>query len=171
MANYIGAFLSGVLFIEFFGYIYHRWLEHGELLRYLSVERLIAKIIGRHATHHNKLYPSHDLRPDHPYVTEDILSWYLPGVVLTVLSLWLRPEGTTLVFILGGWLYGLAIDHLHQRFHLKTHFLADNKIFLYVQKIHDLHHSHQEKNFTIVFPLLDVLFRSYLSPRALRTNG
>lgn len=156
-------FLAGAAFIETFGYVYHRWIEHGEVFRYIKSNETIRGIIQRHWTHHVKNYPPENLRPDHPYVTEDNLSWYLPGAVITLIVLVSVPWAYTIPFSLGGWLYGLTIDWLHSRFHLRNHFLAKNSVFLYLQRIHDIHHYEQTKNFTIVIPLLDIVFGTYQS--------
>lgn len=156
-------FLAGVAFIEAFGYAYHRWIEHGEIFRFIKSNKTIQGIIHRHWTHHVKNYPPENLRPEHPYVTEDNLSWYLPGVILTVIVLATAPWACAIPFGLGAWFYGLLIDWLHSHFHLRNHFLAHNSVFLYLQRIHDIHHLEQNKNFTIVIPLLDILFGSYQS--------
>ncbi|MBI2070971.1 MAG: sterol desaturase family protein [Elusimicrobia bacterium] len=155
-------FLSGLAFIEIVGYIYHRWIEHGEIMKFIKRNAVLDKILHLHWTHHAKNYPPENLRPDNPYVTDDNLSWYLPGAVITVAVFLTAPLVYALPFASGAWTYGLLIDRLHARFHLKNHFLADKRFFLYLQKIHDIHHMDQTKNFTIVVPALDILFDTYL---------
>lgn len=153
MMGYLILALLGVLFVDVVGYVYHRFIEHGRLFR---------KIAHRHAIHHMTLYPPEDLRPDRPnYETKDLLSWYLPSVIITLLVLATLPHAIALPFLAGGWIYGLSIDLTHRLFHRRSHFLDRNRAFLTLQRIHDIHHVNQKRNFTIVMPLLDLLGGSF----------
>ncbi len=156
-------FLAAISFVETVGYFHHRWVEHGAVLKYIRENKTILKIIELHWTHHVKNYPPENLRPENPYVTDDSLSWYIPGAIFTIIACVAMPWSWAIPFVGGGWMYGLFIDRLHERFHLKHHAFAGNRWFLYLQKIHDIHHIDQNKNFTIVCPLLDVLFNTYES--------
>ncbi|MGZ3709593.1 MAG: hypothetical protein ACXVBC_11805 [Bdellovibrionota bacterium] len=161
--------LYGVLFIEGFGYFHHRVLEHGLILDWLPrrgrLRGAFARITERHAIHHSKLYPPGNLRPDRVYATQDLLSWYLPGLAITAGVMLFLPWTFGLPFAIGGWGYGVTVDFVHRAFHKPRHILAKNRVFLAMQRVHDLHHVDQRYNFTIVVPVLDVLGKSFRSAR------
>jgi sterol desaturase/sphingolipid hydroxylase (fatty acid hydroxylase superfamily) len=151
------SFLAGIAFIDTFGYAYHRWVEHGELKARFPRSRFLSTIARRHAIHHLELYPPSDLRPARDgYHTEDKLSWYVPGALVTVAVLALLPSAFALPFALGGWSYGLAIDGIHRLFHRPRHALERNSFFLLLRRMHDAHHVDQRANFTILCPLWDL---------------
>lgn len=91
-----------------------------------------------------------------------MLGWYLLAAAVTALGLALLPLSLAAPLAAGGWGYGLFVDFLHSRFHLRDHILSRSRAFLYLQRVHDIHHIDQTKNFTIVLPLMDVLFGTYL---------
>ncbi|MDE2141410.1 MAG: hypothetical protein KGJ84_03220, partial [Elusimicrobia bacterium] len=55
-------------------------------------------------------------------------------------------------------------------FHLARHPWADRDYFHWLEDIHLLHHWDQAKNFTIVHPLMDRLFGTYLAPETHRAE-
>jgi sterol desaturase/sphingolipid hydroxylase (fatty acid hydroxylase superfamily) len=154
-------FLLGVLFIEATGYAYHRWFEHGEILRLLDIRRWVKQIVKEHRVHHSRHYPPQALRREVPYITGERLTWYLPGAAITAVVFAVAAWRTAIPFAAGGWVYGISLAWLHAQFHVTEHFLVRNRCFLWLRRVHDVHHIDETKNFTIMFPIIDMLLGTY----------
>jgi len=161
--------LRAIMVVEVVGYAYHRFFQHvGWLTRRAQVFRRNQKF---HWIHHMIIYPIGRLyRRAVDYVASEDgvgLSWVIPGIIVT--ALFLLSHGLnlgTLVFIITVFSYAkFIIDKTHSRFHEVDHPWANSAYFQWLEKIHLLHHWDQRKNFTIVHPLMDMLFGTYLSPR------
>lgn len=164
--------LRALLLVESFGYVYHRFFQHvGFLTRQSAVFRRNQRF---HWIHHMIIYPIGRLyRRELPYVqAEDGVawSWVAPGVIAASLAFWSMGAGVgTFVFIAVIGLYAkYVVDVTHSRFHELEHPWKDSSYFHWLEDIHILHHWDQRKNFTIVHPLMDVLFGTYLSPASHR---
>ena len=85
-----------------------------------------------------------------------------------------RPHGWTLAtlsFIAGVAAYAkLIVDTTHSRFHLAKHPWMNSQHFHWLEDIHHLHRWDQANNFTIVHPLMDRLFGTYLAPETHRAE-
>lgn len=161
--------LRAVLLVESVGYVYHRFFQHvGFMTRQSQVFRRNQRF---HWIHHMIIYPiGRVYKRRVPYVPSEhgiALSWVLPG--LMVAGLFALTNGinlATAVFLLSmaGWAK-LIVDETHSRFHEINHSWANSAYFQWLEKIHVLHHWDQRTNYTIVHPLMDMLFGTYLSPR------
>lgn len=167
-------FLRGVLLVESFGYAYHRFFQHvGWLTRRSKTVRRNQMF---HWLHHMVIYPigAHYKRGTGYVASETGLatSWTVPGMITAGLVVF--THGFTLAsaaFIAGVASYAkLLVDETHSRFHLVEHPWKDSAYFKNLADIHLLHHWDQAKNFTIVHPLMDVLFGTYLSPATHREH-
>lgn len=160
--------LRAILLVESFGYLYHRFFQHvGFFTRRAQVFRRNQKF---HWIHHMVIYPiGRFYRRARPYVTAEKgvgWSWVLPGIA--VCALFVAYHGVnpgTVVFVLAlGWWAKFIVDRAHSRFHVVDHPWAKSPYFHWLEDIHVLHHWDQRTNFTIVHPLMDILFGTYLSP-------
>ncbi|CAN5527486.1 hypothetical protein BH10CYA1_BH10CYA1_32510 [soil metagenome] len=167
VATLIEMTLKAVLFVEVVGYVYHRFLQHlGLFTRLGYVFRRNQKF---HWNHHNVVYPvGHRYKRHVPYVASEkgfSWGWVVPGLILS--SIYLLFYGISLssvCFVAGLAAYAkLVVDKCHRLFHEG---IAPNNgaYFCWLDKVHLLHHFDQRCNFTIVHPLMDMLFGTYMSP-------
>jgi hypothetical protein len=166
--------LRGVLLVEAFGYAYHRFFQHvGWLTRRSGVVRRNQMF---HWLHHMVIYPiGRFYKRDTGYVASETglaLSWVVPGWIAAALAVWTHGWTLgTLAFIGGIAAYAkLVVDVTHSRFHLAKHRWTESAYFHWLEDIHLLHHWDQAKNFTIVHPLMDRLFGTYLAPETHRAE-
>lgn len=159
----------GVLFVEAFGYAYHRFFQHlGFLTRRAFVFRRNQRF---HWMHHMILYPigRHYRRPGEYVSSEGGLgiSWLAPAVLVVGFAFYkmgLTPE--SFVFVGGMISYAyFFVDDIHARFHLEKHSYQGNRYYKWLEDIHILHHWDQSQNFTICHPFMDWFFGTYLAPR------
>lgn len=164
--------LRAVLLVESIGYAYHRFFQHVGVFTRLSI--IFRKNQKFHWIHHMIIYPIGKMyRRRVAYVSSEKgvgWSWVLPGIIVAVLfTLTNGINMGTLVFIAALGLYAkYVVDLTHSRFHEINHPWAESNYFHWLEDIHVLHHWDQRKNFTIVHPLMDILFGTYLSPAAHR---
>jgi hypothetical protein len=161
-------FLRGVLMVESFGYLYHRWFQH---LGFWTRRALVFRRNQRfHWMHHMIIYPIGRFytRAGEYISSEGNLgaSWTVPGIMGALLALYLWGfSWATLAFAAGIASYAiLIVDDVHARFHLVKHSYQGNRYFMWLEEIHLLHHWDQRMNFTIVHPAMDWLFGTYLAP-------
>ena len=166
--------LRGVLLVESFGYAYHRFFQHvGWLTRRSSVVRRNQMF---HWLHHMVIYPiGRFYKRDTGYVASETglaLSWVVPGWLAAAVTVWLHGFTlAALAFVAGVAAYAkLVVDLTHSRFHLAKHPWAESDYFHWLEDIHLLHHWDQAKNFTIVHPVMDRLFGTYLAPETHRAE-
>ncbi len=166
--------LRGVLIVESFGYAYHRFFQHvGWLTRRSGTVRRNQMY---HWLHHMVIYPiGRFYKRDTGYVASETglaLSWVVPGWIMAGLAVWTHGWTlATLAFVAGVAGYAkLIVDTTHSRFHLVKHPWAGSEYFHWLEDIHLLHHWDQARNFTIVHPLMDRLFGTYLAPETHRAE-
>lgn len=164
--------VRAVIAVEAIGYAYHRFFQHvGYMTRRAQVFRRNQRF---HWIHHMIIYPIGRLyKHGKKYVPSEKgfgLSWVVPGVLAA--GLFLFTHGLTVAsaaFIIALGLYAkLVVDEAHSRFHYGTHSWVDKPYFNWLEEIHLLHHWDQRYNFTIVHPLMDQLFGTYLNPKTHR---
>lgn len=162
-------FLRGVLLVETFGYIYHRWFQHVSPLT--RVAQTFRRNQRFHWIHHMIIYPiGTGYRKVGKYIKAEFggiaWSWVVPGILIAALfTLHNGANWGTLAFIVGIAFYSKCIvSNVHSLFHIKQHFLSNNRYFRHLENVHLLHHWDQRYNFTIVCSLFDLLFGTYLSP-------
>lgn len=160
--------MRAILLVEAVGYIYHRFFQHvGWFTRRAQVFRRNQRY---HWIHHMIIYPiGRFYRMAREYVAAEGgvgLSWVIPG--LLVAAMFIITHGFnlgSLVFVVVVASYAkYIIDRTHSRFHEVNHPWTQSAYFQWLEKIHLLHHWDQRTNFTIVHPLMDMLFGTYLSP-------
>jgi len=156
-----------ILLVEAFGYAYHRFFQHVGF--FTRQARLIRRNQRYHWIHHMIIYPiGRFYRRAQAYVSseEHGLSWVVPGIVAAVL--FIVTHGITfasVVFLATVWVYASrVVDKAHSRFHEAEHPWAQSRYFQWLERIHLLHHWDQRKNCTIVHPLMDILFGTYMAP-------
>ncbi len=160
--------LRAVVLVESFGYAYHRFFQHvGLLTRKAQIFRRNQKF---HWIHHMIIYPiGRFYKRPMAYASSEKglgLSWVLPGVI--VAALFVLTHGislATVAFVAGVGLYAkFVVDLTHCRFHEVEHPWVGKRYFRWLEEIHLLHHWDQRMNFTIVHPLMDKLFGTFLDP-------
>ncbi len=169
LLNPLAMIIRAVLAVEAFGYAYHRFFQHlGFFTKKSSVFRRNQKF---HWMHHMIIYPiGRFYKRQGAYVSSETglgLSWSVPGVIACVAAFFtMGVHVGTFVFVATIALYAIyVIDDIHMRFHLVKHSYQGSRYYAWLEDIHVLHHWDQRMNFTIVHPLMDVLFGTYLSPR------
>jgi len=150
---YIGLFfLGGPVLVESVGYLWHRWVEHREVLG--------KGIAFRHYKHHEVQYPVTKLRTQ-KYHNANSWSWYVVGGVASGVAFLVAPWVYALSFVLGAWAYAWGVVmHMHTAFHTSGHFLWKYKWFQKLVKLHDIHH-YDNSNYGICFFGFDRLFGTY----------
>ena len=173
LVNYVGVALvmalRAVLLAEAAGYAFHRFCQHvGFLTRTAQWFRRGQKY---HWLHHMIIYPiGRFYRRAGDYKSSEKgfgLSWVLPAVLVAGLFLFTHGFHFATFAFLGFLAFYLikVVDLTHARFHNPDHKWMHKRYFLYLDKMHLLHHWDQRTNFTIVLPFMDLLFGTYLSPK------
>ncbi len=161
--------LKAVLFVEVVGYLYHRFFQH------LGVfTRLGGSYIRRnqkyHWNHHNIRYPTGKFYKRNVIYSASeqgvAWGWVLPG--LAIAAVYILYHGLNLpslcfVAMLAAYAT-LVVSRAHERFHEGLNQEKNSIYFRWLDQIHLLHHFDQRCNFTIVHPLMDIIFGTYMSP-------
>jgi len=164
--------LRAVLLVESLGYFYHRFFQH---VGYFTRRALMFRKNQRyHWMHHMWIYPiGRFYKRAIAYVASEkgvSWSWVIPGLLAA--GLLLLTNGVNIAsFLLITFIALYAkyvIDLTHCRFHEVDHPWANSEYFHWLEDIHVLHHWDQRKNFTIVHPLMDMLFGTYMAPQTHR---
>ena len=153
--------LLGIPLVELVGFIFHKFIDHGHLIKRIEYE---------HWKHHFKHYPPDNLRPTHSYTKVKAIEWKIFGPLVLIILFLLVPFEYALPIAVGGIPYAIIIWYFHRLFHMRSHFLSKNRYFIYLQKIHDLHHLDTSKNYTITNPVMDKIFGTFTSRVEKRKN-
>ncbi len=158
----------GILIVESFGYMYHRFFQH------LGIFTRLALVFRRnqmfHWIHHMVIYPiGRTYRQKLSYVASEegiAWSWVAPAVIAAAAMLGTQgfTLGTTAFLASIGIYAKFVIDVTHSRFHENKHPWTGRPYFVWLEEIHLLHHWDQRFNFTIVHPAMDWLFGTYRAP-------
>ena len=154
--------LLGIPIVEVLGYLFHRFLDHGHIIQRVEYE---------HWKHHFKHYPPENLRPDQRYKKVNAIEWKVAGPVCSLMLFVLFPFEYALPILAGSAAYAVLLRHFHRLFHLRDHYLSRNTYFLYLRKIHDIHHLNTTKNFTIINPIMDAIAGTYSSTGLQKRNA
>lgn len=164
-------FLKGALFLEVLGYLLHRFTEHPSFITRISHH--YRQNQQYHWIHHMVMYPFgngyYEKRSENyiDVVREGLPLYFLLPLSVSALLVFL-VMGFTLesaIFIFAALFQTKLNDLTHSRFHFLKHPWVSSRYFQWLADIHLLHHWDQEKNFTIMNPLLDMIFGTYLSPK------
>lgn len=171
------AVIGGALFSEFGGYVWHRWVAHLGLLRWLPNDFLRR----RHFDHHESKdkYPPGQLRSARYQESCEITFHFLAIVLLPIIAflIWMQFIGwlSAIALILGALLYGILVQGtLHTWYHLEDSTLKKSwllqprwvwKLFCWLRDCHDVHHF-LRRNYFILIPLPDLIFGTF----AAKTN-
>lgn len=161
--------IRAFFFGEFLFYFLHRYFEHtGVTSRTLAFVRQNQQY---HWIHHMVIYPlNKQYKKSNHYVnmTRGISSsgWhaFLSGLIIIGSVVSMGFSWQAILFDLCMLAYGKGISHVHDRFHYHSSW-DGNRYFQWLEDIHMLHHFDQNKNYTIVLPLVDWLFGTYYSPK------
>jgi len=164
--------LRAILLVESLGYLYHRFFQH---IGFFTRRALVFRKNQRyHWMHHMWIYPiGRFYKRAIKYVASEkgiSWSWIVPALIATSLFTWTNGvHVSTVVFIAALGLYAQYVINLtHCRFHETDHPWVNSEYFHWLEDIHVLHHWDQRTNFTIVHPLMDILFGTYLAPKTHR---
>jgi hypothetical protein len=154
--------LMGIPVVEVIGYAFHRFLDHGHL---------VTRVEHEHWKHHFEHYPPEDLRPNEPYKKVNAIEWKMAGPAFAAILTLMLPFEYVVPMLFGSAAYAVLLWHLHRLFHIRDHYLSRNRYFLYLRKIHDIHHLDTTKNFSIANPVMDVIAGTYSGAKeVLRQN-
>jgi hypothetical protein len=164
--------LRAVLLVESLGYLYHRFFQH---VGFFTRRALMFRKNQRyHWMHHMWIYPiGRFYKRALKYIASEkgfSWSWIVPALLASGLFAWSNGINlSSLVFIAALGLYAQYVINLtHCRFHMAEHPWVNSEYFHWLEDIHILHHWDQRTNFTIVHPLMDILFGTYLAPKTHR---
>ena len=164
--------LRAVIVVEAIGYFYHRFFQHlGFMTRTWHKIRRNQKY---HWIHHMVFYPIGELyRRKTKYKGAEPFPWSWIIPIAIVVGLFLNANGInlgTITFVVAGLSYVNLVRVTHERFHYTNHGWVKRKYFKFLEDVHILHHWDQGKNYTIVNPVMDMLFGTYLRPKSHRTE-
>lgn len=170
----VGWLAVSYAFISFVEFQIHRHLMHRKRLPkwVYRVSAYILETFEAHAIrHHGIWYKEFDYEPD-PQGREFNLDITLSETLVMIvclspvlgLFLWFFPWGCAVllgVTLLHNQLWNL----LHRQMHIpKDVFFRDWKLFHYLARHHFMHHRQTNRNYNVVFPLFDYIFRSVAKP-------
>lgn len=176
LAQLLLLYAANALIFSFVEWWVHRTVMHRRSLPAFLYRRLpyFEATYAHHAIlHHQTYYQAYDDEPDPQgrelnirFVLSDLLSSNLFLLPLhAAYWLWL-PVGSAALFLmlLSYWFLWNA---LHAEMHMPSnHWAYKNPIFRFLNQHHYLHHMHPGRNFNVVFPLVDYLFRTVQRPSA-----
>lgn len=143
-------FIAGLVVWEFFEYVMHRYIFH-----FSSKNPHIQKMVYIfHGNHH--IQPDHPLRTIMPLIVTLPLSLLIWGI-----SVCYAGDAYGSAFFAGFFLGYFIYDIIHYATHN-----FPMKYFPKLKKHHLLHHYRMEdRNYSISFPLLDLLFRTHIKTK------
>jgi hypothetical protein len=165
-----------------FSYIFISIGEHQIHKHFMHRKRLFAglykifpylvSVFEAHAVrHHSIWYKDFDFEPD-DHGREENLDIKVTETVVMVVST--SPLWIPIFFLstMGGCIFlATVVTHnrlwnvLHRQMHIpKNAFFKDWALFRYLARNHFMHHRKSNKNYNVVFPLADFLFRSKAKP-------
>lgn len=169
-------FLGGTQLAEFSGYFWHRWVCHLGLLKWLPHDFLRR----RHYSHHMEKYPPEKSLQSSSYLNSCEIAFKVLGVIMTIILITIFLSGwiniiNLVVLYLGMYIYAKYImGPIHELYHLTDDQVKKYKIFQYyltwkifcwLRRFHDKHHL-RNCNYSILNPLPDIIFGTYISPNA-----
>lgn len=147
--------VGGPVLVELVGYFWHREAEH--------MGRLGDGIRYRHWVHHEREYPTDNLRPKgrDTYRVAGSWSWFLLAGIIGSLVFIALPIRFAAPLTVGGMLYAwFVVNYFHRAFHIDKHWLNRFGWFRRLVRLHDIHHW-EPGNYGIVFFAMDRLFGTY----------
>jgi hypothetical protein len=133
-------FLIGLVWANWFEYVYHRWADH---MSGTSFER-------KHRVHHAQPSNGKHINLGENGLTT-LMMFVINGGPVVTLDLWLHG-GFSSPFLIACVIYVLLIEEIHWRSHMGGWLPASLKAY------HLDHHKHPLGRFNICFPLFDWIF-------------
>lgn len=169
LASGLFLLIKAFFFSEFLFYFLHRYFEHLGLASRLSP--FIQQNQQYHWIHHMIVYPlNKQYKKSGHYIsltrgfTSTAWRMFIGSIIILMSILAMGISWQATLFDLCIFVYAKSIAHTHDRFHYSSSW-DQNRYFQWLSDIHILHHFDQTKNFTIVLPLMDILFGTYAPPR------
>lgn len=159
-------FAAGVIYMSFFEYVLHRWLMH----------ELRGFVRQKHLLNHHAIFRAERYRASRSEDREAILfGWWLGPLILAshLPALWALGAFTGWPVLWPGLLaiatYYLVYEYLHWCMHNPADRVVERTaLFRFLDRNHQLHHTHSRINFNVLLPLGDLVFgtlqRSTRSP-------
>ena len=166
----------GSLAVELFGYFWHRFVCHSGVLRSF-LEDVLRR---RHFDHHENKYPDYSIRVNTYQSSCDISFRVLGGLLAISLILarmldFVRSE-TAAVLAGALLLHAIVSIRLHSVYHLPStqierllicRVAVFKQALLWLRDFHDVHHI-KNANYSLIFPIFDLLGGTFISPKKLR---
>lgn len=176
------AIVGGPILSEFGGYVWHRWVAHLGVLRWLPADFMRR----RHYDHHESAdkYPPDQLRSVVYRESCEVTFHFLAGVLVPLigLSVWMKwlSLATAIALLAGAAAYGILVQgNLHTSYHLEDATLQKLRIFQWhwvrrlhkwLRDCHDIHHF-LNANYFILIPLFEWIFGTLVTRRKLEQEG
>ncbi len=144
-------------------YVSHRWVMHRRLW---FIDRLYPQFYFDHnEQHHKRFYRKFDYEPseegrdfniDPPY-------WWLTLIVLfpIIIFLYLINIIFSITFISVVLIHNLSWSIFHRQMHQpRDSWLRRTRYFVFLNRWHEKHHKHMNRNFAALLPFWDFIFRT-----------
>ncbi len=146
--------------ISFVEYAVHRVLMHHMRIAIRLGSKLLMELCKNHmALHHKKGYRHSTVHDEQDDVRWQVsLAGFLPNIVVCFILTCIDPlSGATMFFI--GTVYGIVWWAVHNEMHRhQGRAFANNAVFQYIERRHQLHHLYPKTNYNLLFPLWDWVF-------------
>ena len=151
MLGIVGWFLGSALFTDFIGYWLHRWAH-----------RKGSPLFRAHMTHHLTNYPPKAvLTPKyHTSGSDSLVIWFAPFLVAYLVIMYIVPAVNFWPAALGAMMVALLSSLIHDATHVSGSFVWRRKSFLGAAVRHHAHHFKMRRNYGILIPTWDVIFKT-----------
>ena len=150
MLGTIGWFFGSALLTDLIGYWLHRWAH-----------RKGSPLFQAHMTHHLVNYPPKSVVSSsyRPSGSDSLAIWFAPFLLLYLWILWILPGAHFWAAALGSLVVAGLTALVHDFSHISRSF-AWQWPFIGVSVRHHAHHFKMRRNFGILFPSWDVIFKT-----------
>ena len=147
-----------VLYVEFMGYITHRFFIHDGIFS--------DKLRATHYYHHEIKYPYYDFESEKYRLSHDSLPWiltiifggYIPLTIFCYFNI-INIYLAILLFITSS-LHIYVISYIHDSYHIKGHWLNKYEWYKYNKHCHYIHHL-DDMNYGITNYVFDKIFGTF----------
>lgn len=149
------SFLASAAIVDLAGYWLHRWAH-----------RPSSPLYRAHMTHHVVNYPPRSFFSTRyrSSRSDSLALWFAPFGLLYAAAVLLLRVPHPIPILLGGTTVAVLSSVLHDLTHIQGSVVWRNRLFAGVATRHHLHHFKMGRNFGILSPCWDVLFRTRREP-------
>jgi hypothetical protein len=166
-------FVASCIAMSFIEYFVHRFLMHKRILPlwcYTCIPGLGTTFTNHHVLHHGRYYKifNHEEDPTGRRTSIRLDLWVgVLGAALVGLALYPLTAVAGPVFVCVILLHHLAWNLIHEEMHNpRPRWFAHTRTFQFFVRYHWMHHRYPGRNYNVVFPGADFLFRRHARPTA-----